>query len=38
MKPDYSRFKTQLERIPADQGCRSDKRYNPLAINAYVAV
>jgi DNA polymerase III subunit delta len=32
---DYGRFKTQLERVPAAQ-LPEDKRYNPLAINAYV--
>ena len=32
---DYNRFKAQLERIPADK-LPEDKRYNPLAINAYV--
>ena len=37
LKPesDFSRFKTQLERLPADI-LPSDKRYNPLAMNAYV--
>jgi DNA polymerase-3 subunit delta len=37
VKPDmdYSRFKAQLERVPADQ-LPEDKRYNPLAINPYV--
>jgi DNA polymerase-3 subunit delta len=32
---DYSRFKAQLERVPADQ-LPKDRRYNPLAINPYV--
>ena len=32
---DYSRFKAQLSRVPADQ-LPQDKRYNPLAINAFV--
>ncbi len=32
---DYSRFKAQLTRIPPDR-LPEDKRYNPLAINAYV--
>jgi DNA polymerase III subunit delta len=32
---DYSRFKSQLERIPTDK-LPEDKRYNPLAINPYV--
>lgn len=32
---DYYRFKSQLERIPADK-LPDDKRYNPLSINAYV--
>ena len=37
VKPDmdYSRFKTQLERVPADQ-LPEDRRFNPLAINPYV--
>lgn len=37
IKPDseYSRFKAQLERIPAAQ-LPEDKRYNPLALNPYV--
>ncbi len=37
IKPDadYSRFKTQLERVPAAQ-LPEDKRYNPLALNPYV--
>jgi DNA polymerase-3 subunit delta len=37
IKPDgdYNRFKSQLERIPADK-LPSDRRYNPLAINPYV--
>jgi DNA polymerase III subunit delta len=32
---DYSRFKAQLERVPAAQ-LPEDKKYNPLAINPYV--
>jgi len=32
---DYFRFKSQLERVPADK-VPSDKRFNPLAINPYV--
>jgi len=32
---DYSRFKAQLERVPAGQ-LPEDKRFNPLAMNAYV--
>jgi DNA polymerase-3 subunit delta len=32
---DYNRFKPQLERIPPD-ALPEDKRYNPLAFNAYV--
>ncbi|MDB6021949.1 MAG: polymerase delta, partial [Pedosphaera sp.] len=37
IKPDgdYQRFKAQLERVPAAQ-LPEDKRYNPLALNAYV--
>lgn len=37
IKPDadYNRFKSQLERIPADK-LPTDRRYNPLAINPYV--
>jgi DNA polymerase-3 subunit delta len=37
VKPDtdYSRFKAQLERVPADQ-LPEDRRFNPLAINPYV--
>jgi len=37
IKPDadYSRFKTQLERVPAAQ-LPEDRRYNPLALNPYV--
>lgn len=37
IKPDadYSRFKAQLERVPADR-LPEDKRYNPLALNPYV--
>ncbi|HET7626022.1 MAG TPA: DNA polymerase III subunit delta [Verrucomicrobiae bacterium] len=32
---DYNRFKSQLERVPADK-VPSDKRFNPLALNPYV--
>lgn len=32
---DYSRFKAQLERVPADQ-LPSDRRFNPLALNPFV--
>jgi DNA polymerase-3 subunit delta len=32
---DFSRFKAQLERVPAAQ-LPEDKRYNPLALNPYV--
>jgi DNA polymerase-3 subunit delta len=32
---DYGRFKAQLERVPADK-VPEDRRFNPLAINAYV--
>jgi DNA polymerase III subunit delta len=32
---DYSRFKAQLERVPAEQ-LPADKRFNPLALNPYV--
>lgn len=32
---DYSRFKMQLERIPAER-LPADRRFNPLAINPYV--
>ena len=32
---DYSRFKAQLERVPAGQ-LPADKRFNPLALNPYV--
>ena len=32
---DYSRFKAQLERIPAEQ-VPQDRRFNPLALNPYV--
>ena len=32
---DYNRFKTQLERVPADK-MPTDRKFNPLAINAYV--
>jgi len=37
IKPDmdYGRFKSQLERVPADQ-LPEDRRFNPLAINPYV--
>ena len=37
IKPDgeYSRFKSQLERIPAAE-LPEDKRYNPLSLNPYV--
>jgi DNA polymerase III subunit delta len=37
LKPDgdYNRFKTQLERAPADS-LPDDKRFNPLAMNPYV--
>jgi DNA polymerase-3 subunit delta len=37
VKPDadYSRFKAQLERVPADQ-LPQDRRFNPLAFNPYV--
>jgi DNA polymerase-3 subunit delta len=37
IKPDldYGRFKAQLDRVPADQ-VPQDRRFNPLAINAYV--
>jgi DNA polymerase-3 subunit delta len=37
IKPDmdYSRFKSQLERVPAKQ-LPEDRRFNPLAINPYV--
>jgi len=37
VKPDmnYSRFKAQLERLPADQ-LPADKRFNPRSINPYV--
>jgi DNA polymerase-3 subunit delta len=34
-EPDYNRFKSQLEKLPADR-LPTDKRYNPLALNAYV--
>jgi len=34
-EPLYPRFKAQLERAPADQ-LPKDKRFNPLALNAYV--
>jgi DNA polymerase-3 subunit delta len=34
-EPLYPRFKAQLDRVPAGQLPR-DKRFNPLAINAYV--
>ena len=32
---DYSRFKSQLERVPADK-LPSDRRFNPLALNPYM--
>ena len=32
---DYSRFKAQLERVPADK-LPEDKRFNPLALNPYL--
>jgi DNA polymerase-3 subunit delta len=32
---DYNRFKAQLERVPADK-MPTDRKFNPLAINAYV--
>lgn len=32
---DYSRFKMQLERIPAER-LPADRRFNPLAVNPYV--
>ena len=32
---DYSRFKAQLEKVPAD-ALPEDKRFNPLSINPYV--
>jgi DNA polymerase-3 subunit delta len=32
---DYSRFKAQLERVPAEH-LPEDRRFNPLAINPYV--
>jgi len=32
---DFSRFKAQLERVPADQ-LPEDRKFNPLAINPYV--
>jgi DNA polymerase III subunit delta len=37
VKPDgdYSRFKVQLERVPAEQ-LPADRRFNPLALNPYV--
>src|SRR2546421_1470229 len=37
VKPDmdYSRFKAQLERVPAEQ-LPEDRRFNPLALNPYV--
>ncbi|MHC1765272.1 MAG: DNA polymerase III subunit delta [Verrucomicrobiia bacterium] len=33
--PDYSRFRTQLEQIPAAE-LPTDRRFNPLAMNPYV--
>jgi DNA polymerase-3 subunit delta len=37
LKPemDYSRFKAQLERVPAEK-LPADRRFNPLALNPYV--
>jgi DNA polymerase-3 subunit delta len=35
LESDYSRFKVQLERIPANT-LPDDKRFNPLAMNPYV--
>jgi DNA polymerase III subunit delta len=32
---DYNRFKSQLERVPADK-LPADKKFNPLALNPYV--
>ena len=32
---DYNRFKAQLERVPREQ-LPEDRRFNPLALNAYV--
>jgi len=32
---DYTRFKAQLERVPADK-LPADKKFNPLALNPYV--
>ena len=32
---DYTRFKSQLERVPADK-VPADKRFNPLALNPYI--
>ena len=32
---DYTRFKAQLERVPADK-VPADKRFNPLALNPYI--
>jgi DNA polymerase-3 subunit delta len=32
---DYNRFKTQLERVPAEK-LPADRRFNPLALNPYV--
>jgi DNA polymerase-3 subunit delta len=32
---DYNRFKTQLERVPAET-LPADKRFNPLALNPYI--
>jgi len=32
---DYSRFKAQLDRVPADK-LPQDKRFNPLAVNPYI--
>ena len=32
---DYTRFKAQLERVPAEK-MPADRRFNPLALNPYV--
>ncbi len=32
---DYTRFKSQLERVPAEK-LPADRRFNPLALNPYV--
>ena len=34
-EPDFSRFKAQLERVPAE-ALPEDKKFNPLAVNPYV--